>query len=415
MPVPLREAVADSTLQALDKLMRLAIQEKVDFVVLSGDLYDSKDRPLREQVRLVRMLEVLHEHGIRAFIIHGNHDPLLEGSMADLRLPPSTVIFGAAEAASVTAVNRHNEPIAYVSGISYGKQAVTDNLARQLAALPGPRDPLFHIALLHANVNGSAEHDNYAPCRLQDLTNARIDYWALGHIHTRSVLHESPWAVYPGNIQGRHFRELGPKGCYVVNVDHYGQASLTFHALDAVRWAEQTIDLTGVSSEQELLERAEQTISKLKAEGEGRHVLARLHLSGRSSLYRALHRKGALDGLLETLREQEGWHEGRTEHGGAVWVVSIDSHVSMPIARSQLLQEQSFLGDVLRLAEEAANNDLLASELLEEALQLLEPKAAQSVAEDSEERSRLLQEAEQWLLESLLDEELAGGSSEGGA
>src|SRR5699024_2062609 len=44
------------------------------------------------------------------------------------------------------------------------------------------------------------------------------DYWALGHIHKRQELHESPPVIYPGNIQGRHRNELGTKGCYLVEL-----------------------------------------------------------------------------------------------------------------------------------------------------------------------------------------------------
>jgi len=54
-------------------------------------------------------------------------------------------------------------------------------------------------------------HENYAPCAIEDLTNKGYDYWALGHVHQASVLHEKPHVVFPGNLQGRHARETGTK------------------------------------------------------------------------------------------------------------------------------------------------------------------------------------------------------------
>src|SRR5699024_11415085 len=50
---------------------------------------------------------------------------------------------------------------------------------------------IFHIILpccmgvFHQNT----EHDHYAPFHLTDLTHNKFDYWALGHIHNRQVLH----------------------------------------------------------------------------------------------------------------------------------------------------------------------------------------------------------------------------------
>ena len=82
----------------------------------------------------------------------------------------------------------------------------------------------FTIGLLHANVGGNTDHALYAPCSLEDLAQSGIDYWALGHVHTRQVLRErTPTVVYPGNPQGRHPNETGARGVYLVEVDDYRQ------------------------------------------------------------------------------------------------------------------------------------------------------------------------------------------------
>ncbi len=57
------------------------------------------------------------------------------------------------------------------------------------------------------------------------MTNKGYDYWALGHVHKRESIREAPWVVFPGNIQGRHIRESGPKGCLLVKVDERGRAN----------------------------------------------------------------------------------------------------------------------------------------------------------------------------------------------
>ena len=104
---------------------------------------------------------------------------------------------------------------------------------------------LFNIGLLHTAC-GSGEHANYAPCSVADLARRGYDYWALGHVHTRSVLSEDPWVVFPGNIQGRHVKEEGSKGATLVTVD--GRRVLLQHqALDVLRWLPLDVDATGAA------------------------------------------------------------------------------------------------------------------------------------------------------------------------
>ena len=86
---------------------------------------------------------------------------------------------------------------------------VRENLARGFA---GRRTEGVNIALLHSNVGGRKGHENYAPCSLDDLRAAGMDYWALGHVHSAEILCHDPLVVYPGNIQGRHIGETGQKG-----------------------------------------------------------------------------------------------------------------------------------------------------------------------------------------------------------
>src|SRR5213596_1886126 len=95
----------------------------------------------------------------------------------------------------------------------------------------------YSIAVLHANVGHQSGHADYAPATVGELTAAGFNYWALGHVHTRSVLAADPaMVVYPGNTQGRNPRESGPRGCYQVDVDRNGRAHMQFIETSLVRW-----------------------------------------------------------------------------------------------------------------------------------------------------------------------------------
>src|SRR5690606_2935920 len=102
---------------------------------------------------------------------------------------------------------------------------------------------MFNIGLLHTCATGRAGHEPYAPCRLSTLLSKGYDYWALGHVHQREVLHEHPWVVFPGNLQGRHMKEVGEKGATIVDVEAGRVVDVQHRALDVVRFAQREVAL----------------------------------------------------------------------------------------------------------------------------------------------------------------------------
>lgn len=352
LPEAIRERVRESTFRALDALVELALRERADFVVVSGDVYDAADRSLRAQLRFQAALRKLAGRGVRVFVTHGNHDPA-DGRAARLEWPELTATFGTEEVETVPVELPGRGLVAEVHGISFGRAAVTENLAlRFQRGKPG----VFQIGVLHANVDGEEGHDNYSPCSLPDLKSSGIDYWALGHIHARRVLHERPWVVYPGNAQGRSVRELGPRGCCLVEVSDGGEATVTFHALDDVRWFAENVDIAAAATEQELVDELERTLDRVRREADGRASFVRLALGGRGPLHAAL-RSGKLgEELAAALREQALEQAAR---GGNdwVWVESLEDRTLPEADIDALLAQPGFLGELLRQAEELGNTE----------------------------------------------------------
>src|SRR5579871_3194987 len=68
------ERIRQATRRALENLVRLAIEEKVAFVLLAGDLYDGDWRDYQTGLFLAKQMGRLREAGIRVFLISGNHD-----------------------------------------------------------------------------------------------------------------------------------------------------------------------------------------------------------------------------------------------------------------------------------------------------------------------------------------------------
>ncbi|MCT6902798.1 MAG: hypothetical protein M3Z48_06150, partial [Lactobacillus sp.] len=137
-----------------------------------------------------------------------------------------------------------------VTGFSYFANHITSDL---IAKFPVKRN-CYTFGIMHAQEKTSQNSQNvYAPFKLSELQNLNYDYFALGHIHLRQVLAKSPLIVYPGNIQGRHINETGPKGCYLGTIDEQTkQTKIKFVQTNPITWMQKEIELTEPLSKTEL-------------------------------------------------------------------------------------------------------------------------------------------------------------------
>lgn len=351
----------EATFQAWERVVSTCIENSAAFLVVVGDIFDASQKSLRAQLRFREGLERLNHCSIPVFVTHGNHDPL-DSVSASLPPPPNTYVFGAE--VETREVSRNGEPLAILTGISHPQKNESRNLARMFSAGSNQENSgLFRLALLHCNVGAETGHDAYAPCELTDLTNAGYDYWALGHVHERRVLSRAPWIVYPGNTQGRSLRELGSRGCVLVEVEGaevVGEPR--FVETDAVRWFSVDIDAEPFANTHELLEGLLRECLRFQQAADGRPAVGRLVVRGRTHLYRELRRPGYIADLENEVRATT-----------AAWNPFVDLAVLNLVVRPPLDLESlgtapDFLGDLLRGANLDQEQCLRALEpLLEDA------------------------------------------------
>ncbi len=272
------ERMRRATRDAFEKLIDFCLDERVAFLLVPGDLYDRDTPNMQIAVFLRKQLLRLQRAGIRCIVLRGNHDAANKITSA-LALPDNTRILDDRQPETVI-FNDLPCPVA-LHGQSFAPGPVLENLA---AAYPAPLRGHLNIGLLHTSLAGSPEHDPYAPCSLDDLRTRGYAYWALGHIHKAAVLHEDPWIVYPGNLQGRHAKETGPKGCVLVDTDAEQIRFVTPVPLDVIRWHHLEVDLEGVASEHETTERLRHAVAAAHRNADGLASAMRLTLSGRTAL-----------------------------------------------------------------------------------------------------------------------------------
>ena len=395
-PENVTSALRQATFDAYQNIINLCLEESVDALLIAGDVYDGADRSLRAQLRFVDGLKRLDTAGIRSFICHGNHDPL-NGWEARLDLPDSCVRFGP----DVTGVPvfPDDSDRAMVYGISYPRREVYENLSPRFRGLPRSR---FNIGLLHANVGGNPNHDSYAPCSVSDLEVTDIDYWALGHVHTREVLRDGgPAIVYPGNPQGRHPNELGSRGVYLVEVDDFGEVSLDFRSMDVVRWDRRELDISALASEQRVVDAIFDMADSALEESGGRPVVLRAVCRGRGEMNRWLRRPNTLDDILERLNDE--YSDGLPW----LWCERIELETAPAVNHDQVVQREDFVGDLARLVDEFIDSpdDL---EWFQNSLRELydTPRARRHLRDllpDGEELKQLVSAAEAECIAELVD------------
>lgn len=394
------DTLKNSTFEAFDAILEFCIQEKVDALLIAGDIFDSADQSLAAQLRFVDGLKLLESAGIRSFVCHGNHDPM-DSWHSQVTFPSNTYRFGSTVSSSELRPGDPDSPIVY--GYSYPVREVRDNLIPLFK--PEIQAGRIGIGLVHANVGSDTGHDSYAPCTIDDLSNIGIKYWALGHVHTRQEISlPDGIAVYPGNPQGRHANERGARGVYLVKITEAGVFQQTFRPVDMVRWEQIDIEISGHYERDSLEQAIEQEIDRILQASENRHLVYRIRLAGRGSLHSLVSQPEYVETLTTTLNGV--W----TERRPFAYCDRITTSTRPPINREEYLKREDFLGDLVRLFDQLKEDPEERPELLEDLKQLYQhPRLRKYLADelpDGGDLKELIDGAESICLDLLANEEL---------
>ncbi len=220
--------------ETLRRISALAKAERVDLVLLAGDLLDGEGCYQEPGETLVA---ALRELDVPVFLAPGNHDPYTPGSLyARLRWPENVHIFKspAIECVPLPALGARVWGAAFTETHSPG-------LLRGFEA--EKQGELLDLLVLHGEVG--APEGGYDPITEEELRRSGMDYAALGHIHRFSSLRRAGDCAYawPGCPMGRGFDECGEKGVILAEVSLSG-TRLRFVPVAERRYWDVTADLT---------------------------------------------------------------------------------------------------------------------------------------------------------------------------
>lgn len=294
---PWTEAIGKATFKAFERVVDIALEKRANAILISGDIYNSNHHSLAAQMAFGRELYRAAQAGIQVFIVHGNHDAE-DAWKADIPLPESVHVFASDKVSSVPLLI-NGEKVATIYGISYKTMHNKENVAKEFHK---QADDVFAIGMLHTEV-GNAESP-YAPCTIDDLVSSGIDYWALGHVHTKQIVKEKPYIVYPGNTQGLSSREQGARGCYFVDVGAFGTVNMEFIDTDAIRWMDMTIDISSIKNQEELIGLVLKERASFKELTESPDII-RLILIGRGPLHKIISSEEGREYILQAINAKE--------------------------------------------------------------------------------------------------------------
>jgi DNA repair exonuclease SbcCD nuclease subunit len=272
-----------ATRAALRGLVDLCLDERADALLIGGDLYDGDWHDYATGAQFVREAQRLREAGIPVVIVTGNHDAASRITKA-LRLPEGVHVLPVDEPGSVVFESLGLA----VHGQGYATAAVLEDLS---AAYPAPASGFVNVGLLHTSADGRFDHAPYAPCRVDRLAAHGYDFWGLGHVHERTLLHGDPPILFPGCLQGRSVRETGPKGATIVTFGADGRPELEERVLDVVRWAVCEVDAAPLADADEVLGAVGDAIGRAVAAADGRLLAVRVRVVGESAAHGALVRE----------------------------------------------------------------------------------------------------------------------------
>ena len=365
----LREVARDAPYLAAQQVIETALVEDADALLLSGDIVDLTRSGPRAIVFLQEQFERLAARGVPVF---------WSGGVAD----------GPADWPAIAELpdNVHRFPVGRVEQLPLERDGQT--IAR-IQGISSHDDGSVEASGFHRDANGLytvgvAYSTNDSPGREGD----RVHYMALGGRHRRATVDTEPGiAHYCGSPQGRRSTEAGPSGCTLVRVTD-GETSTKFVSTDLIRWVDESLEVTGNTTLEQLEDRLEERLDKLRAKSQGTDMLVTWHVRGNGPLVNQLRPSHGLDQLVKRLRERA------EKRSPLCWTVKLDCRAPADVA-PEWYDQETILGDYLRQVREYEQSASRSLELKSMLPETLPDPALKGVAEvaGSDHRSLLLENA----------------------
>lgn len=237
-----------STKFTLTKITQYCIDEKVDVLLLSGDIVDWNNRFFETYGPLQDVFDRLGKNNIKVYLVAGNHDFDVLPQIISTGNNAHVHLLGKDQKWEVQEFTKNEHTIQFV-GWSFANRYVSDSaMLTWDDSILNPNHTT--IGLLHGDID--APNSNYAPIPLTDLQRSDIALWVLGHIHKPHRLADRPQIWYPGSPQALSAKETGIHGPLLITLLPNQTPKVEQVPISPVRYENIAIDISGIRNEEEL-------------------------------------------------------------------------------------------------------------------------------------------------------------------
>ncbi len=293
------DAAALTPAAAWRRTVELAIAERVDAVLLAGDVVESDNRFFEAYSALERGVRDLASAGIEVIGVAGNHDVEVLPRLADEI--DAFHLLGRGGRWETRDITRDGLPSMRVVGWSFPRKHVELSPLESFVVSNDGDAPI--VGLLHCDLDARASR--YAPVAQRELERHPVDAWLLGHVHKPSLSAGRQPVGYLGSLQGLDPSESGARGPWMLRRASGSPITLEHVALAPLRWEELDVAVDDIEAASDAESRIVRAISALHerlqmASSRSDAVGCRIRLVGRTRFGVELRRflvPGALDEL----------------------------------------------------------------------------------------------------------------------
>ena len=249
-------------------LISLCIKERVDGLLIAGDLFDDPHPNKSIVTFVIDEFERLKDNKIPVFIISGNHDPYEKnGVWFAYKFPSNVFIFDSKKLQSKNLGNITVYGLAYI-----------DDTTEPLKNFKAEDDGNFKVGLIHGsttNIKSDEAEYKYRPIEKSQIEKSNLDYIALGHFHDFLEVPGKVKCCYSGSPEGLSFKNR-PGSCALLV--KYLDGKITVESVETGLRKFLTVEADCTKYEND------SKIRKTLEENKGENNILRLVLKGSPSL-----------------------------------------------------------------------------------------------------------------------------------
>ena len=184
--------------QVFRDVIQLAKKEEVDFLFISGDLFEQKFVERGTIEFIISSFQLIPNTQI--FIAPGNHDPYIKASpYCTYDWPDNVTIF-------TGEMGKFSYGDVDIYGIGFNN---FEFMTEEIQNIEIEDKSKINVLVVHGTLDGASK--KYLDMKTKDLE--KFDYVALGHIHEKKV--DDSHIIYPGSLVSMGFDELGEHGIVI--------------------------------------------------------------------------------------------------------------------------------------------------------------------------------------------------------